>query len=84
RRARVPGARKARLLARAILTPSNRRADRPALPEAAFLVEAVATMPLTPAVTRLAWWNLGAQVVRVLDLIETLRERERLGGAASS
>ncbi len=84
RRARVPGARKAQLLARALATPSTRRADRPALPEAAFLIEAVAAMPVAPAAKRPAWWNVGAQVVRVLDLIETLRERERLGGAAPS
>ncbi|WP_298953315.1 phytoene/squalene synthase family protein [uncultured Methylobacterium sp.] len=82
RRARVPGGRKVRLLARAALTPSARRAARPPLPEAAFLVEAV--MPVPTAVARPAWWNLGGRVVRVLDLIETLRERERLGGAAPS
>ncbi|MET7247916.1 phytoene/squalene synthase family protein [Methylobacterium sp. EM32] len=84
RRARVPGARKARLLARAVLTSSSRRADRPALPEAAFLVEAVTAMPVPPAAPRPAWWNLGGRAVRVLDLIETLRERERFGGAAPS
>ncbi|KMO20587.1 phytoene/squalene synthase family protein [Methylobacterium indicum] len=89
RRARVPGARKARLLARAALVASPRRPERPALPEAAFLLAAVAAMPrpiagppLAPP--RPAWWNVGAQVVRVLDLIEVLRERERLGGAAPS
>ncbi|TGD98771.1 phytoene/squalene synthase family protein [Methylobacterium nonmethylotrophicum] len=84
RRARVPGRRKAQLLARAVLTPSTRRADRPALPEAVFLVEAVAAMPHQAARRRPAWWNLGARAVRVLDLIEVLRERERLGGAAPS
>jgi phytoene synthase len=84
RRARVPGARKARLLARAVLTPSARRADRPALPEAAFLVEAVALTSLAPTAPRPAWWNLGGRVVRLLDLIETLRERDRLGGPAPS
>ncbi|MBK3422890.1 phytoene/squalene synthase family protein, partial [Methylobacterium sp. IIF4SW-B5] len=99
RRARVPGARKAQLLARAALTGSLRRADRPVLPEAAFLVEAVTAMPrpasvppvaVSPVVlpplagARPAWWNLAARVVRVLDLIEVLRERERFGGAAPS
>jgi len=83
RRARVPGARKARLLARALVTPSLRRTDRPVVPEAAFLLNAVAAMPLPATAARPAWWNLSGQVVRVLDLIETLRERERLGGAAS-
>ncbi|MEE8628700.1 MULTISPECIES: phytoene/squalene synthase family protein [Methylobacterium] len=99
RRARVPGSRKAQLLARAALTGSLRRADRPVLPEAAFLVEAVTAMPrpasvppvaVSPVVlpplagARPAWWNLAARVVRVLDLIEVLRERERFGGAAPS
>ncbi len=39
-------------------------------------------MPVPPAASRPAWWNLGGRAVRVLDLIETLRERERFGGAA--
>ncbi|MEH3148706.1 MAG: phytoene/squalene synthase family protein [Methylobacterium frigidaeris] len=84
RRARVAGARKAWLLARAILPPPARRAGWPPLPEAAFLVEAAAAAPHPAAAARPAWWNLGAQVVRVLDLIEVLRERERLGRAAPS
>lgn len=84
RRARVPGGRKLQLLARALTTSSLRRADRPAVPEAAFLLDAVAVMPAPAVPSRLAWWNLGGQAVRVLDLIEALRERERLGGAAPS
>ena len=27
------------------------------------------------------WWNVPAQVAQVLDLVETLREREALGRA---
>ncbi|KMO20300.1 phytoene/squalene synthase family protein [Methylobacterium platani] len=84
RRARVKGRRKVQLLARALVTPSTRRADRPALPEAAYLIEAVSAMPSAPAPRRPAWWNLGGRAVRVLDLIEALRERERFGGAAPS
>jgi phytoene synthase len=80
----VPGARKARLLARAVVAPATRRAPWPPLPEAAFLVEAVTADHRPAAAPRPAWWNLGGQVVRVLDLIEVLRERERLGGTAPS
>ncbi|MFE1598858.1 phytoene/squalene synthase family protein [Methylobacterium sp. ID0610] len=82
RRARVAGSRKAQLLARAVLAPSRRPVDQPPLPEAAFLVEAVAarTAPLPLP----AWWDLGGQAVRVLDLIAVLRERESVGGPAPS
>ena len=96
-RARVPGRRKAVLMARALLplTPSLARPDlaalgsvmpglvmpssampdrtAPPLAETAFLVEAVAAQPVSVPP---AWWNVPAQVARVLDLIETLRERE--------
>ena len=48
----------------------------------AYLVYALVLPPLAGA--RPAWWNLAARVVRVLDLIEVLRERERFGGAAPS
>ncbi|MGU3360112.1 phytoene/squalene synthase family protein [Methylobacterium sp. M6A4_1b] len=73
-RARVPGRRKAALMARALLplaaVPAH---SAPALAETAFLVEAVAAQPVPSAP---AWWNVPGQVARVLDLIETLRERE--------
>lgn len=74
RRARVPGRRKAALLSRA-LVPAFSRSDRtaPPLAETAFLVDAVADRPVSaPA----AWWDVGGQAARVLDLIEALRERE--------
>ncbi|ACA18115.1 Squalene/phytoene synthase [Methylobacterium sp. 4-46] len=83
-RARVAGARKGRLLARAAATPSRRAACGPALPEAAFLVEAVAAHPFAPPPRDPAWWDLGHKAVRLLDLIEVLRERESLGDAAPS
>lgn len=78
-RARVPGRRKAALMARALLplaaAPGQAASvlSAPVLAETAFLVEAVAgqPVPVPPA-----WWNVPAQVARVLDLIETLRARE--------
>ncbi len=81
-RARVGGRRKAALLARAALTPSF--ADgvaraAPPLPEVAFLVAAVAAQPVPTAP---AWWDVPGQIARVLDLVETLRERETFSGSA--
>jgi len=79
-RARVPGRRKAALLIRALRPgPAPRDRTAPPLPEAAFLVEAVAARPV-PA--RAAWWDVGGQGARVLDLIAVLREREGLATAS--
>ena len=75
-RARVPGRRKATLLLRAALPKTSADISAPCLPETAFLVAAVAAMP-APA-TAPGWWDIAGQVVRVLDMIETLREREAL------
>ncbi|KQP85597.1 phytoene synthase [Methylobacterium sp. Leaf113] len=73
-RARVPGRRKAVLMARALLPlASIPNHTAPPLAETAFLVEAVAAQPVPVPP---AWWNVPGQVARVLDLIETLRERE--------
>lgn len=74
KRARVDGRRKAALLARALLPgpPATKRMV-PALVETTFLLDAVAARPLP---VQPAWWNVGGQAARVLDLIETLRERE--------
>lgn len=85
-RARVDGRRKAALLARALM-PVRAAASGPValLPEVAFLVEAVAARPSGQNPVP-AWWDVPGQVVRVLDLIETLREREAFaqeGGAAA-
>ncbi|MDV2983111.1 UNVERIFIED_CONTAM: phytoene/squalene synthase family protein [Methylobacteriaceae bacterium AG10] len=85
RRARVSGARKAGLLARAVL-PAGRTAglSAPPLPETAFLVEAVQHHPV-PASRRLPpWWDVSGQVVRVLDLIEVLEERDAFRRSAPS
>lgn len=79
RRARVDGRRKLALLGRALLpavppVPGDSLGEPP-LPEVRFLVEAVESRPVrTPSLP--PWWNVPAQVARVLDLVETLRERE--------
>jgi len=86
RRARVPGARKAALLARAAL-PVATAADpmAAALPETAYLVEAVQRHPAPLASRRLPpWWDFSGQAVRVLDLIEALEERDAFRRSAPS
>ncbi|CAX25422.1 MAG: phytoene/squalene synthase family protein [Methylorubrum extorquens] len=85
RRARVTGARKAGLLATAILPAGGGQGlSAPPLPETAFLVEAVTHHPV-PAARRLPpWWNVSGQVVRVLDLIEVLEERDAFRRSAAS
>ena len=72
RRARVGGGRKLQLLARAALPLGGGERDAPSLPETAYLIEAV------PARTPLGrpWWDIPGQAVRVLEMIEALRERE--------
>ncbi len=88
RRARVGGARKAALIARAALrragTPVR---PEPVLPACAFLIEAVARHPAphrATVATAPPWWNLGGRVAHVLELIERLREREAFGRSAPS
>ncbi|KQT57253.1 phytoene synthase [Methylobacterium sp. Leaf456] len=86
RRARVPGARKAALLARAAL-PSAAAAEplAAALPETAYLVEAVQRHPAPLAAPGLPpWWDFSGQAVRVLDLIEALEERDAFRRSAPS
>ncbi|CAO4176084.1 Phytoene synthase [Methylorubrum aminovorans] len=85
RRARVSGAHKARLLARAVLPASRAPGlSAPPLPETAFLVEAVNHHPV-PLPRRLPpWWDISGQVVRVLDLIEVLEERDAFRRSAPS
>ncbi|WP_019903638.1 phytoene/squalene synthase family protein [Methylobacterium sp. 77] len=79
RRARVRGRRKLALLGRALVSTDGKSALRePPLPENLFLIEAVAARPsIAPQIP--PWWNVPAQVAQVLDLVETLREREALG-----
>lgn len=85
RRARVSGLRKAGLLARAALpAPRPHGLEGPPLSETAFLVEAVLRHPV-PIPSRLpAWWDVSGQVVRVLDLIEALEERDAFRRSAPS
>lgn len=87
-RARVGTARKLVLIARAARTPVVAAGlGGPSLPEAAFLIEAVAREPLVPTRRRPAlrpWWDVGGRVVHVLDLIERMRERETFGRSAPS
>jgi phytoene synthase len=80
RRAVVPGARKARLLVRAIAAGigAARGPSAPPLPETRFLVEAVASAPPhASGPAAIAWWNLYDRIVRVIDLFERLERRER-------
>lgn len=80
RRAIVPGARKARLLVRAIAASAGavERASLPPLPETQFLVESVAGVPArAPGPTAFAWWNLYDRILWVIDLFERLERRER-------
>jgi phytoene synthase len=80
RRAVVPGARKARLLVRAIAASAGaaRRKSLPPLAETRFLVEAGAAAPAHPTgPAAIAWWNLYDRIVWVIDLFERLERRER-------
>ncbi|WP_132254546.1 phytoene/squalene synthase family protein [Methylobacterium segetis] len=76
RRARVRGRRKAALLLRSALPLAGTDRSAHCLPETAFLVAAVAATP--PPAAAPVWWDIAGQAVRVLDMIETLREREAL------
>ncbi|GJE28546.1 phytoene/squalene synthase family protein [Methylobacterium organophilum] len=82
-RARVHGARKAALLARATLPLRGTDRDAPPLPETAYLIEAVARHP-APLRSLPPWWNISGQVVRVLDLIEVLEQRDAFRRSAPS
>jgi phytoene synthase len=76
RRARVGAGRKLQLLARAALPlGGGTERDAPSLPETAYLIEAVPTR--TPLAR--PWWDIPGQAVRVLEMIEALREREATG-----
>ena len=80
RRARVGRWRKMQLLARATLPLGAKpERDAPSLPETAYLIEAV---PMRTPLGQ-AWWNIPGQAVRVLDMIEALREREAMGREAA-
>ena len=85
-RARVSGSRKVVLLARAAW-PARAVAglDALPLPEVTFLIDAVAQLGFPAAVRTLPrWWDVSGRIVRVLDLIEQLREREAFERSAAS
>lgn len=84
RRARVPASRKATLLARAAgaaLWPGQEEGIASTLPEVRFLLAAVSANTARPGPSRWApavpWWNLDARFGRVLDIFESLDQRER-------
>ncbi len=80
-RAVVPGRRKLALLGRSLLEAALPWPLSPeaALPEARFLIDAVASAP-PPAPIAPAPWVVEERVVWVLDLFERLAQRERVGG----
>jgi 15-cis-phytoene synthase len=88
RRARVRTSRKLRLIGRAFRDSAAGGAPAaPALPAAAFLIDAVSDEPFAAARHRPGlrpWWDVGGRVVHVLDLIERMREREAFGRSAPS
>jgi phytoene synthase len=80
-RAVVPGRRKLALLGRSLIEaalPWSLSPEAP-LPEACFLIDAVAAAP-PPAPAAPPPWAVEERVVWVLDLFERLAQRERVGG----
>ena len=77
-RAVVPGSRKARLLARALLHISSAATGAlvPPLAATRFLVEAVTAAQRVPRRAEAAWWDIPGRAVWVLDLFERLAERD--------
>jgi phytoene synthase len=78
-RAVVSGKRKLALLSQAIATTPfpGRDCDAEALSENRFLIDAVASAPKLPGCDATGRPSIGAKVGWVLDLFETLEERER-------
>jgi phytoene synthase len=80
-RAVVPPMRKVAVLGRSALA-GGARAGLMALPPVAsarFLVEAVARTGVRSARTPVAWWQVEARTIRILELFERMAERDRLG-----
>ncbi len=83
RRAVVPPVRKALLLGQAVaaaVVPVCAAAPVP-LPEAAFLIDAVATSapPRRRLPERLRWWDFDRRLVWLIELFERLERREQAG-----
>jgi hypothetical protein len=51
----------------------------PPVASARFLVEAVARTGVRSARTPVAWWQVEARTIRILELFERMAERDRLG-----
>jgi len=86
RRAVVSGGRKLALLPQALAAAlrSGGAAAEPVRPEAAFLIEAVA-VTRSSEVRAVAWWNLPARSLHVIEIFERLERRQQtrqFGGAA--
>jgi len=87
RRAVVPASRKARLLARSLVTALPASMERPAPPlaQTRFLVEAIiagelrAMTPEGGHPASIPWWNLHDRVLWTVDLFERLERREQVG-----
>ncbi|MFC6790175.1 phytoene/squalene synthase family protein [Methylobacterium komagatae] len=72
-------------LAASVPRPAGRDLALPPLAQTAFLIEAVAAYPMPRGPRALpSWWDLRGRVLHVLDLIETLREREAFAQGAQS
>jgi len=86
RRAVVPASRKARLLARSLVTGvrADGNAPAPALAQTQFLVEAIAActprakVPGAMYVSGVPWWNLHGRVLWTVDLFERLERRQQV------
>jgi 15-cis-phytoene synthase len=80
RRAVVQPLRKAMLMAKAMTALMSPATAVAPLPEANFLIDAVAAAPAMPRRfedDRLPWWNLDRRLVWLIDLFERLERREQ-------
>jgi phytoene synthase len=79
RRAVVAPLRKAAVMAKAMTALTSPATDAAPLPEAEFLIDAVAAAPAVPRCfdDRIRWWDLDRRLVWLLDLFERLERREQ-------
>jgi len=80
-RAIVPPMRKVAVLGRSALSGGARAGlmSLPPVASARFLVEAVARTGHRSARAPVAWWQVEARTIRILELFERMAERDRLG-----
>jgi len=83
-RAVVPGGRKARLLARALLVAASESAsqEHPVMPECRFLVDAVEQNNRYDDLVPVPWWKLQDRATWMIGLFERMEQRDRLERAA--